>query len=481
MESPYFNLQQISDAVAAGKHREIIGGLWESVGVLQKNFLISEGLRPEHKLLDVGCGALRGGVHFIAYLDSNNYYGTDISRDLLDVGYEIELAKFGVQERLNRSNLVCNGDFSFPWPDGFFDYAIAQSVFTHLAVNNIRLCLSRLAKKMKVGGRFYATFFEISEGEESFDPSRHEPGGIVTYGAQDPYHYKLSEFKQMIRGLPWRLHYIGEWDHPRAQRLLCFEKQPEAHSCADQQLRSADVEEAGNLPPGADHYRAYVGPPNRFDFMSASQFSLLFQCGLREHHKLLDFGAGSLRVGRLLIPYLRSGKYHAIEPNTWLVDDGVARELGYDALHLKKPEFSSDNSFDCSVFGKRFDFIIAQSILTHCEVDLFKKLVSSFSSSLEDEGLVLFSYLDSPIAVDHPAKGGWVYPGCVEYTGQEVQAMLGEAGLFGMAIPWFHPGANWFLAARSMSRLPTAEEAALLRGAVLFDPQFARSRSFPFY
>lgn len=224
MENPYFDLQKVSAGVAAGQHREIIGGLWESVGILQRNFLISEGLLPEHRLLDVGCGALRGGVHFIEYLDKNNYYGTDISQDLLDAGYEIELGNLNLQDRIVRSNLVSNGDFSFPWPDEFFDYAIAQSVFTHLAVNNIRLCLKRLVSKMKIGGRFYATFFEISEEADNFDPAKHEPGGIVTYGAQDPFHYKLSEFRDMIKGLPWRLHYIGEWDHPRAQRLLCLER-----------------------------------------------------------------------------------------------------------------------------------------------------------------------------------------------------------------------------------------------------------------
>ena len=53
--------------------------------------------------------------------------------------------------------------------------------------------------------------------------------------------------------------------------------------------RNLSPENVKNLPAGSDHYRAYVGPPDRFDFMSATQFSLLFANGLRERHCVLDF------------------------------------------------------------------------------------------------------------------------------------------------------------------------------------------------
>ena len=62
-------------------------------------------------------------------------------------------------------------------------------------------------------------------------------------------------------------------------------------------------------------YRAYVGPLDRYDFMGASQFRLLTSLGLRAEHKLLDFGCGSLRSGKLLIPYFNAGNYYGQEPN----------------------------------------------------------------------------------------------------------------------------------------------------------------------
>ena len=72
----------------------------------------------------------------------------------------------------------------------------------------------------------------------------------------------------------------------------------------DEDVRALSREAAKALPPGARHYAAYVGPPEQYDFMGATQFRLLTTLGLREHHSVLDFGCGSLRAGRLLIPYL---------------------------------------------------------------------------------------------------------------------------------------------------------------------------------
>jgi len=52
-----------------------------------------------------------------------------------------------------------------------------------------------------------------------------------------------------------------------------------------------------DLETGSKHYRAFVGPPDKYDLVSAMQFNLLTSLGLRECHHLLDIGCGSLRAG----------------------------------------------------------------------------------------------------------------------------------------------------------------------------------------
>src|SRR5689334_4713646 len=105
-------------------------------------------------------------------------------------------------------------------------------------------------------------------------------------------------------------------------------------------MTSNSQEDLGlGLKPGDPQYRAYVGPPEDYDLIAAMTFNLLTTLGLRQHHSLLDIGCGSLRVGRLLIPYLNRAKYFGVEPNKWLVEEGIRRELGQSLVDVKRPTF----------------------------------------------------------------------------------------------------------------------------------------------
>jgi hypothetical protein len=215
VNSPYDDQEGIRSAVQQGRHREVIGGMWDQIGRLQFDFMLSQGLVPSFRLIDLGCGCLRGGVHFVRYLDVNNYFGLDSNQSLLDAGYDIELATAGLQAKIARENLICSDDFNLQSVEGGFDFAIAQSLFTHLPVNSIRLCLVRLAEKLKTGGALYATFFEAPESLPYGEALVHDPGGVTTFDAKDPYHYRANDIERLCGGLPWRLSVIGEWQHPR--------------------------------------------------------------------------------------------------------------------------------------------------------------------------------------------------------------------------------------------------------------------------
>merc|ERR1712176_171126 len=57
-------------------HRGLEPGGWGH-GKKMMELLISVGLKPKHRLFDVGCGALRFGVQAISYLKKGHYYGLD--------------------------------------------------------------------------------------------------------------------------------------------------------------------------------------------------------------------------------------------------------------------------------------------------------------------------------------------------------------------------------------------------------------------
>lgn len=211
--------QELSNAeIASDVHRGAVGGRWEELGRWQFELLVGKGLLPAHRLLDVGCGALRGGIHFIRYLAPGNYYGLDINASLIKAGREVELPRAGLTDRNPR--LEVSNCFEFSKFGTTFPYALALSVFTHLPANAIETCLVRLLDVLEPGARFYATYFEAAR-PHVIDPLRHLDG-IVTYNDADPFHYHFSWFEFLTAGLPWTVTNLGACQHPRGQHLLEF-------------------------------------------------------------------------------------------------------------------------------------------------------------------------------------------------------------------------------------------------------------------
>jgi SAM-dependent methyltransferase len=205
-------------------HRRTIGNLplWEELGDLQFSFLVERGLQPGHYLLDVGCGPLRGGLRFIDYLEAGRYFGIDKNADVLEEALRTEIPTSGLGDK--RPTLRAMDDFDFTSLGQTFDYAIAQSVFTHLPLNSIMLCLMRMEHALRPGGQFYATFFENAGGKRNLaDITQAET--VVTHFDRDFYHYDFGTFEWICDETSLKAEYVGSWDNPRNQKMLLFTKQ----------------------------------------------------------------------------------------------------------------------------------------------------------------------------------------------------------------------------------------------------------------
>ena len=133
-----------------------VGGLWDQIGVLQLRTMQTAGLKPHHQFLDVGAGSLRGGLHLIKYLDTGNYWGTDLSSTLLETGHR-NLEQSGLTEKM--PHLAISTDFKFDELDGeLFDFALAFGVFTDVPADSVRECFANLRKVLAPNGVFLATF-----------------------------------------------------------------------------------------------------------------------------------------------------------------------------------------------------------------------------------------------------------------------------------------------------------------------------------
>ena len=136
---------------------------WLKVGQLQYDYLLKDGLQPGDRMLEIGCGDLRAGRLFIAYLNPGNYYGVDISPDILLAAQET-LARDDLQAKLPHLELVDDLKFRF-LPADQFTVVHAHSVFSHSPIEVIDECLAHVGRVMSPDGVFDFTFCR-TEGPE---------------------------------------------------------------------------------------------------------------------------------------------------------------------------------------------------------------------------------------------------------------------------------------------------------------------------
>jgi SAM-dependent methyltransferase len=201
---------QGAEGVALRGHRGYVGGLWEEMGELQFQFLLSRGLQPEHYLLDIACGSLRLGVKAIPYLQVGHYLGVEKESTLIEAGLQQELSAELVRTKCPQ--IVQSDSFAFDQLGQQVDMALAQSLFTHLPPVWIEQCLRNLRPWLQADGTFYATFFEVEQPRRNPDVP-HDHGYFA---------YTKAEMASFGSAHGYSSHYIGDWSHPRGQVMMAY-------------------------------------------------------------------------------------------------------------------------------------------------------------------------------------------------------------------------------------------------------------------
>jgi cyclopropane fatty-acyl-phospholipid synthase-like methyltransferase len=173
------------------------------------------------------------------------------------------------------------------------------------------------------------------------------------------------------------------------------------------------------------------------------QFSLMTLLGLRQEHTLLDIGCGSLRAGKLFLVYLLPERYFGIEPEQWLVEEGIEREVGRELIERKRPRFLYSHDFPCSKFEVLFDFLIAQSIFSHASKAQIQRCLTEARAAMKETSMFAASFVEGE--ADY-AGSDWVYPDTVRYRAATIERLAKDAGLDCRRLDWFHIGGQtWYL------------------------------------
>lgn len=134
------------------------------------------------------------------------------------------------------------------------------------------------------------------------------------------------------------------------------------------------------------------GPVHRFGEMGRFALDSLKQNGLDKSSYVLDVGCGALRIGYWLVRYLDADRYCGIEPQTPHLEAGIRHALGPELAAEKRPRFDPGEDFDFSVFGVKFDFVVARSIFSHASPQMVRRAMESFRDNSSGRGVMLASY-----------------------------------------------------------------------------------------
>ncbi len=130
-----------------------IGGNYREFGIIQRSVLMSYGLLPDSRLIDIGCGSGRTAFA-LRDLEQLQYVGTDV-----------------VELFLNHARKVCaRPDWQFvtspglaiPAGDGWADMVCAFSLFTHLRHEETYVYMAEALRVLKPGGTLVFSFLDFA-------------------------------------------------------------------------------------------------------------------------------------------------------------------------------------------------------------------------------------------------------------------------------------------------------------------------------
>jgi len=133
---------------------------------------VDNGLQPDHRVLDLGCGVGRFAVALTEHLDpEGRYVGLDTSQEAIRICNEwigarvpgfVFLWADVFNTNYNRSAGAKAAHYRFPFEEGAFDFVFSNSLFTHLVPGDARNYLHEIGRVLKPGGRTLNTIFLLN-------------------------------------------------------------------------------------------------------------------------------------------------------------------------------------------------------------------------------------------------------------------------------------------------------------------------------
>lgn len=194
-------------------------GTTKESGLAQLEILKQAGLKPSHKLIEFGAGALNGSLNIFEYLNAAHYVGVDPNSWLRNLrtakSFRVIRSRF-----LKKPRFLANDTFQGPAGEFDFDFVFSHSVLSNTCRSQLSTFFYNSSALLKSGGVVVSSWRDVEpnaygslgspNGEESMEDAWLYPG--VTYfskktvrelainnGFQIEFRPDLTEFLTKIR------------------------------------------------------------------------------------------------------------------------------------------------------------------------------------------------------------------------------------------------------------------------------------------
>ena len=153
--------------------RRVGAGDFRAVGdALVEQLVDAGGLRPEHRVIDIGCGSGRLALPLTGYLRGGSYDGFDVDAEMVAWCRRTITPRYPnfaftlldvANAHYNPGGAVSAGEAAFPFATARFHFAVATSLFTHLLPAGFANYAAEAARVLAPGGTLFATFCLVDD------------------------------------------------------------------------------------------------------------------------------------------------------------------------------------------------------------------------------------------------------------------------------------------------------------------------------